>query len=382
MDERAEFLNNNPQNINGSGPFMFKDFQEGVLVEWEKNPDYWKEGMPFLDGIRMFLIEDANRLVPAYQTEQVLMPNFGDTGMGVRDLTAAQKQWGNQIVVHWLGAPELDVLFVNFEKPPFDNPDVRQAFYVGVDRVEHINTLLDGRGKMGTPFFPDSWMTPSDEVVGTWPGFRYVDKDSGEPVLVPYDNDNVMKDPRDIQLAKELLAKAGYTEDNPLKFTYNAFALPYHSSVAQLMREQFKRFGVEAEINPRDVASGFADTRAGRYQMSHVTRAGDIRDSDDLLLGNYMPGGVSSWENIDIPEINEIFKTSSREADPDIRQEQIRRAGDLLRQNGKTTQIGVAWVDRYALPVNSKVKNFRVGRLLGENYIHESIWLEDPIQFN
>lgn len=382
LDERAEFLNNNPQNINGSGPFMFKDFQEGVLVEWEKNPDYWKEGMPFLDGIRMFLIEDANRLVPAYKTEQVLMPNFGDTGMGVRDLTAAQEQWGNQIVVHWLGAPELDVLFVNFEKPPFDNPDVRQAFYVGIDRVEHINTLLDGRGKMGTPFFPDSWMTPSDEVVGTWPGFRYVDKDSGEPVLVPYDNDNVMKDPRDIQLAKELLAKAGYTEDNPLKFTYNAFALPYHSSVAQLMREQFKRFGVEAEINPRDVASGFADTRAGSYQMSHVTRAGDIRDSDDLLLGNYMPGGVSSWENIDIPEINEIFRTSSREADPDIRQEQIRRAGDLLRQNGKTTQIGVAWVDRYALPVNSKVKNFRVGRLLGENYIHESIWLEDPIQFN
>ena len=382
LDERAEFLNSDPQNINGSGPFMFKDFQEGVLVEWQRNPNYWKEGLPFLDGIKMFRIEDTTRLIAAFKAEQVLMPNFGDTGMGVRDLMAAQGEWGNQIIVHWLGAPELDVLFVNFEKPPFDNPDVRQAFYVGIDRVEHINTLLAGRGKMGTPFFPDSWMTPSDEVVGTWPGFRYVDRDTGEPVLVPYDNNNAVKDPRDIQLAKDLLAKAGYTEDNPLKFTYNAFALPYHSSVAQLMREQFKRFGVEAEIFPRDVSSGFADTRAGRYQMSHVTRAGDIRDSDDLLLGNYIPGGVSSWENIDIPEITAIFGTSSRESDPDKRQEQIFRAGSILRQNGKTSQIGVAWVDRYALPVNSKVKNFRVGRLLGENYIHESIWLEDPIRFN
>ena len=45
LDERAEFLNNDPQNINGSGPFMFKDFQEGVLVEWQRNPNYWKEGL-------------------------------------------------------------------------------------------------------------------------------------------------------------------------------------------------------------------------------------------------------------------------------------------------------------------------------------------------
>ena len=94
LDERAEFLNNDRQNINGSGPFMFKDFQEGVLVEWQRNPNCWKEGLPFLDGIRMFLIEDATRLIAAYKAEQVLMPNFGDTGMGVRDLIAAQEEWG------------------------------------------------------------------------------------------------------------------------------------------------------------------------------------------------------------------------------------------------------------------------------------------------
>ena len=48
-------------------------------------------------------------------------------------------------------------------------------------------------------------MTPPHEVVGTWPGFRYVDKHTGEPILVPYGNPDAVKDPLDIVKAKALL---------------------------------------------------------------------------------------------------------------------------------------------------------------------------------
>jgi peptide/nickel transport system substrate-binding protein len=377
--ELQEFLLKT-ENINGSGPFMFKSFQEGVVTEWVRNPNYWKEGMPFLDGIQMFLIEDSARVIASFAAGQVLMPNFGDTGLGVRDLLAADKEWGDQVRLHWLGDTNLDVFIVNFEVPPFDDPKVRSALYIGMDRLAHIDTLLVGRGKFGTPFFPGTWMTPSDEVVGTWPGFRYVDKHTGEPVLVPYGRDDVVKDPRDIAKAKALLEEAGYTEDNPLKLTFNNFSLAYHSTVAQFLQQQFKTFGVETTLEPRDVSTGFAESIKGNYQVFHITRSTHIIDSDELLLGNYLPGGVPIWKNIEIPRVTEIFELSSRESDPGARQNLIWEAGEILRQ-GELSMLGIAWIDRYALPVNTKVKNYHVGKIQFANLVHESIWLDDPSEF-
>ena len=379
--EEFEIFLNDSANINGSGPFKFVDFKDGVSIEWTRNPDYWKDGLPFLDGVRMFLIPDNTRLIGAYKAEQILMPNFGDTGMGVRDLLVADKEWGDQIQLHWLGGTNLDVFVLNFAKPPFDDPRVRKAFYLGIDRVAHINTLIAGRGKMGIPFYPDTWMSPSDEVIGTWPGFRYVDKHTGEPILVPYGNNDAIKNPLDIVKAKALLAEAGFDEDNPLKITYNCFNLAFHSSVAQFSREIFKRFNVDAEIRCLDVPANHSEIRAGIYQIFHITRAADTLDSDDVFKQNYFsPGGGSNWDAILIPEINEIALQTQSESDPDKRQAQVFRATEILRQ-GELNHIGIAWIDRYALPVNSKVKNFRAARLLGENYMHEAIWLDTPDQF-
>jgi hypothetical protein len=43
--------------------------------------------------------------------------------------------------------------------------------------------------------------------------------------------------------------------------------------------------------------------------------------------------------------------------------------------------LGIAWIDRYALPVNTKVKNYHVGKIQFANLVHESIWLDDPSEF-
>ena len=379
--EKLEEFLNDTNNINGSGPFLFVDFKDGVSVEWKRNPDYWKDGLPFLDGIRMFLIPDTTRLIGAFKAEQVLMPNFGDTGMGVRDLLAAQNEWGDQIQLHWLGGTNLDVFIVNHEIPPFDDPRLRAALYIGIDRLDHINTLIAGRGKMGMPFYPDTWMSPPDEVVGTWPGFRYVDKHTGEPVLVPYGRDDVVKDPRDIAKAKALLAEAGFTDENPLKVKYRAFNLAFHSSVAQFGRAMFLRFGLEAEISLNDVSANFSKIRDGDYQLFHLTRAADTLDSDDVLAQNYVEGaGSPTWETIRDDAVIDIYHRSQMESDPDKRQALVFQASEIVRRGGFNI-IGIAWIDRYALPVNRKVKNFRAARLLGENYIHEAIWLDTPDDF-
>ena len=375
-----EFLSKS-ENVNGSGPFMFEDFKDGVSWEWKKNPDYWKDGLPFLDGVRIFLIPDNTRLVGAYKAEQVLMPNFGDTGMGVRDLQVADKEWGDQVKVHWLQSPNLDLFVINFDRAPFNDPRVRQALYIGMDRLDHINTMVVGRGKFGIPFYPDTWMSPSDEVIGTWPGFRYVDKHTGEPILVPYGNNDAVKNPLDIMKAKALLAEAGFDEDNPLKILYTNHALAYHGAVAQFSREMFKRFGMIADLQPGDVPTTWQRVTRGEYDIVHFTQSTDIVDSDDVFLRIYMPGATPIWKNKNIPAINALYTRTSTESDFDTRQKLVWEAGEILRRGTEMNNMGIAWIDRYALPVNRKVKNFRIGRLLFENMMHEAIWLEDADQF-
>src|SRR5437660_487910 len=46
------------QHAMGSGPFKLKEYVRGASIEMERNPNYWKPGLPYMDGIKYFLIKD------------------------------------------------------------------------------------------------------------------------------------------------------------------------------------------------------------------------------------------------------------------------------------------------------------------------------------
>ena len=374
--ELQDFLSE-PENINGGGPFMWKEFQEGVSFETQKNPNYWREGLPFVDGYQQFLMRDRTKIFAAYKAEQVLMTSFV-TGLAIRDSLTLAEDLKGQVVVHFMGAnATIDSLITNWERPPFQDPLIRRAVYIGLDRLEWLNVNNAGRGFLGTPLKGGSWMTPPHEVVGTWPGFRYVDKHTGEPILVPYGNKDAVKSPLDIQKAKALLAEAGFDENNQLTIVHNAIDIPYHRDGAVILREQFKKFGVNLEIKLIASPANRVETREKNFHMTAFSRDAPLLDSDSLLQAFYMPGGAANWTTINIARINEIFELSARESDPEKRQVLIWEASEILRQ-GESSQLGIAWMDRYEQPVNVKVQNYRAPRTLLENFMYrEWFWLAE-----
>ncbi len=60
-----------PENLVGSGAFMYKGRELGSSMEVEKNPNYFKVGLPFLDGIKVFVINDKSRLASALEVGQI-----------------------------------------------------------------------------------------------------------------------------------------------------------------------------------------------------------------------------------------------------------------------------------------------------------------------
>ena len=56
----------------GSGPWLFKDWKRGDSFEYEKNPNYFKEGRPFFDGFKVFVVKDKARVIASLQVGQTL----------------------------------------------------------------------------------------------------------------------------------------------------------------------------------------------------------------------------------------------------------------------------------------------------------------------
>ena len=54
----------------GTGPFKFKKYERGSVIEWERNPDYFVKGLPYLDGVKQFILVAAPHPARRRQGEQ------------------------------------------------------------------------------------------------------------------------------------------------------------------------------------------------------------------------------------------------------------------------------------------------------------------------
>lgn len=144
-----------PKNIVGSGPFKLKSYRRGVSWELVKNPEYFKQGLPFLDGIQTFVMKDHHAITEAFQTEQVLMCNRnGSCGLTVKehlDLAEAMRGKGT---FYWQEPTLATGINLNPMHPPFNDPRVRRAVYLAVDRQEVIRALSLGKGTVAPPSTP------------------------------------------------------------------------------------------------------------------------------------------------------------------------------------------------------------------------------------
>ena len=370
--EDSETYFDTPSNIVGSGAYKFVSHERGSLIEMEKNPDYFKDGLPFIDKIESFVISDRSRVLTALQTEQIwLTPGTGMSDQDALDFNELFKDKGKA----WLkGANGMRFFQFNFNNPPVDDPRVRRAVHLAVDRQE-INIIRRlGNGKLGVPFYPNTWMSATDEEIASWPGFRYVDG-AGTPLTTgPYEVPDAQKDPRDIEMAKELLAEAGFPDGVTLQFhTYNLI-----QDVAVILKEQLAKAGITLELKITDTTTGFNAEQSGDYEhMLMLGHGPNINDPDDLFIGIYLPGGPRNALKYEDPRIREIFEEQKSETDEVKRRELIKEAEDILRQ-GEGHFVHLIWIASYSFVVNhSRVQNF-LQVPLGSQYgfQKEHLWIE------
>ena len=202
------------------GPYQVESLAPGEEVRLAKNPNYWNADAVDIDRIVMRSIPDAgNRL---------LLIGSGDADF-VADLTFdlfASVASGGEYALAYEDARDtnLDEISLNNRFPPFDDPLVREAVSLAIDREALIAGAYGGFGTPGR--FPMSTAIPQPLPLPETAGARHAP-----------------------DLARDLLAQAGYPDGFSFTLTINPTRPgPHAEAVAVILASQLREVGLDATI--------------------------------------------------------------------------------------------------------------------------------------
>ncbi len=181
----------------GTGPFKFIEFKPNEIIKVARNPDYWKAGRPYLDAIEYPIVKDVSTRLLAFIAGKTDVYH----GVTMPQLKDIKNQMPQAVCDLYLSNTPRN-LIVNRQAPPFDNPDLRRAMSLTVDRKAFIDILAEGQGAAGDLMQPPPdglWGMPA-EMLQKLPG---------------YDPDVAKSRAQ----ARKLMEKLGYGPDNRLAIT-------------------------------------------------------------------------------------------------------------------------------------------------------------------
>ena len=346
----------------GSGPFMPTTLAKDVSLELEKNPNYWKEGLPYIDGIIHYYIADKGTAIGAYRTGQVLMTTFPVTNLSNTETLELQASEADILDVYLIPNTSMLGTLINTTVEPFNDVRVRRAMHLAVDRSEFRTIFGGGIAPIGTPFPPETWFGRTEAEALELPGFRT--GPDGE------------KHPDDIAEARRLLAEAGVTEGFEVEIM--ARTVVEFVDLAQLLADQFRRYlGWEATVQTIDSATGITRYKEQDYQIAAQGTAVLVGEPDPIIIKMFMPGGLwiqwSGWEAPD--HFIDWFNAQSQELDRTKRAAILREMEDWMLTVDPGPLLIYYWSYRDQI-VNKQIQNYHMPVSLWVQLKHEHIWCD------
>src|SRR5215475_5174252 len=341
------------KNTMGSGPFKLKQYVHGSSFEMERNPKYWKPGLPYLDGIKYYIIADDGARAKAIRAGRVDVElRFLPPG----EVDAIKAQMGDKVVVAAIQNIVNFGVTINVDKKPFDDERVRKALSLALDRYDMVKTLapITNLDTIGGLMHPDSQWALSPEELQEMPGFG---KDHEA----------------NLQEAKRLLAEAGYPNGFKTVLTNRNVKLPYIDLAVYVISE-WKKIGVEAEHKVEESAT-YSKTRVTRDFELVIDPYGSATVGDpDEMLDKFTTGASENWGRFSDPVVDKLFEQQSREMDPQKRIELVKQIDKRVLE--KVWRIHGLWNTRLEVR-SAKIRNYTPQPSHWMNRRFEDVWLAE-----
>ena len=336
----------------GTGPFRSVKYTENEVWIMEKNKNYWSKELPYLDGIEFYhVLPFSPEMASAILANRVDYV-FATDPATFRKATATPTM---STVTHYQSV--LHATMINNKRKPFEDPRVRRAMHLALDRPALIEVVKDVAPRMAGGFlYPFSEFAAPQQEREKWLGHQ------ADPAAA-------------IKEARALMAAAGHSDGiKGLDFMVREIAIfkLWSQAIQAMLKES-----LNIECNLRTVVDSvwFADAASGNYDLAIGGLVSALLDPSDYFnawYGKDGPQNYSLWSN---QEFQALSAEIDREIDAEKRQELIRQAEAIMEQDPPL--LHVAWERIHELWYNYvRGRNPQGSFGIYDTIRHDTVWFD------
>ena len=323
-----------PKTYIGNGPYKMTEWVPGSHMMYERNKNYWDYKNLGANKLKFVLMEDDVAILNAFKNEEILLAD----------------QMPQDEIDAWREKPEFNLagqlgtyyISFNVKKAPLDNPLVRKALTLAIDR-DFIVKNIGKSGQQPAGAFVSTGLTDSDPTKE----FREVGGD--------YFDQTAAANEANLAEAKKLLADAGFPDGKGIpniEYLYNEGT--GHQAIGEALQDMWKKIGVNVSLVSQEWNTFLNTRKNGEY---FIARNGWLCDYNDpiSMLDMWVTGGGNNdaqWSNTKYDDLISKIKTST---DPVERFKMMHEAEDIIFEESMLSPI-YYYVDLYLL--NKKVEGF------------------------
>ena len=354
---KKEILDKDPrwyeQNVLGSGPFKFAEYETGQSVKGVRNPDYYRKGLPYLDGFTAVFADKQAVRVEAIRSDRAAM-EFRGLPPAARD--ELKNALGDKLAVQESDWNCGSLIQPNHKHKPFDDPRVRRALSLAIDRWQGAPALskIANVRTVGGIVFPGSPLAASKEeleqVAGFWPD---IEKSRAE--------------------AKRLLKEAG-AEGASFELLNRGVDQPY-KYVGIWLIDQWSKIGLHVTQRVLPTGPELEALRSGNFQIVLIANChgvpNPLMDVQPYLPASVYTANYGQYE--DQAEVDLYYKML-RETDF-AKQRALMREFEKYVVDDQAHEIWVLWWNRI-IPYRSYVKGWKISPSHYTNQDLATVWLD------
>ena len=306
----------------GTGPFRHKKRIDKEVWIVERNPVYWNEGLPYLDGIEFYHL-------PPFSPEMggALLSGKVDYARGLDPGTAKKVRATPGMASTLFYQSVIHAVWVNNEHKPFHDPRVRRALHLAFDKAVLVDLIQETAPMvLGGFLYPFSeFATPTDKLVER----------------VGYQRDPTAA----IKEARQLMAAAGYGQGlKNVDFMVREVAIfkLWADAIQAMLKETLN---IETNRRTVQVSVWFDEAQAGNFDLTISAIVSTLLDPSDYFHSWYAHDGPQNYSHWHNAAFEALVPQIDRETDPTKRQALIRQAEALFEQDPPL--LPVAWEQVY-----------------------------------
>ncbi len=297
----------------GTGPFKFVEYKPNQYIKVARNPDYWKPGRPYLDGIEYDIIPNRSTAILAFIAGKFDMTfPYEVTIPLLKDIKTQSPRATCEVGM----ASELIGVLVNRTVAPFDNADLRHAIALTLDRKSFIDILGQGEGEIGGAFLPPPegvWGMPIERLMSL-PGY------SGD----------VQKNREE---ARALMQKLGYGPSNRLPVKISTRNIAVYRDPAAILIDQLKEIYIDGELETVETANWVPKLIRKDFKIGLNVLGTAVDDPDVYFYQNYVCSSRRNYPAFCDKEFDKLVDQQSMEADQ-AKRKKIAQDADFKLQQG------------------------------------------------